>query len=105
MNNQVLKTIIFGALVGAALFAAPFFALKVLLVFLFIGFIFRVFRGRRYHRFGGWRGPWGWAYADKIRGMSDQEYDDFKEKFQNGCWPNDRQEEGEKKVDNQRTES
>ena len=89
MNRQVLKTIVFGALLGAALFAAPFFVLKVLVVFLIIGFLFRIFAGRRYHHRRGWRGPWGWAYADKIRGMSDQEYEGFKEKFQDRCWPED----------------
>ena len=89
MNRQVLKTIVFGALLGAALFAAPFFVLKVLAVFLIIGFLFRVFAGRRYYHRRGWRGPWGWAYADKIRGMSDQEYEEFKEKFQGRCWPVD----------------
>ena len=101
MNRQVLKTIVFGALVGAALFAAPFFVLKVLVVFLIIGFLFRIFAGRRYHR-RGWRGPWGWAYADKIRTMSDQEYEEFKEKFQYGygCGPHEsgRKDENENEI-------
>ena len=79
MNYQVLKTILFGALIGAALFYMPFFVVKVLIFFLIIGFIFRVFGRRRYY------GPSGWAYADKIRGMSDEEYDSFKNKFGRGC--------------------
>lgn len=87
MNNQIIKTIFFGALLGAALFAAPFFALKVLLFFLIIGFFFRMFKGRGYRR-RGWNYS-GWAYADKIRQMSDQDYEEFKEKTQHGCWPED----------------
>lgn len=83
MNNQLLKTILFGALLGAAIFAAPFFALKVLIFFLFIGFIFRVFKGRRHYRRGYW-GPGPLAYADKIRSMSDEEYEAYKEKCGNG---------------------
>jgi hypothetical protein len=85
MNTQVLKTIVFGALIGAALFAAPFFVAKVLLFFLVIGLFFRIFRVRRHYRHG-WRGPYGWAYADKIRGMSDEEFANFKERFGRGCW-------------------
>jgi hypothetical protein len=84
MNNQILKTILFGALLGAALFAAPFFLFKVLLFILFFGFIFRLFRGRRFR--GGWRSR-GWAYADNIRQMDDQEYKDFKNNFRQHCGP------------------
>ncbi len=79
MNYQVLKTIAFGALFGAALFWAPFFVIKVIIFFLVLGLIFRFFRGRRYY------GPSGWAYADRIRGMSDEEYNSFKEKFGRRC--------------------
>ena len=86
MNNQVLKTIIFGALLGAAIFAAPFFVLKVFIFFLIVGLIFRLFRGRGYRR-RGWRGPWAWAYADKIRSMSDQEYQEFKDNYGGHCGP------------------
>lgn len=89
MNNQIFKTILFGALVGAAIFAAPFFALKVFIFFLIVGFFIRIFRGRSYYHRRGWRGPWGWAYADKIRAMSDQEYQEFKEKFGRPCRPED----------------
>ena len=84
MNNQILRTILFGALLGAALFAAPFFLFKVLLFFLFFGLIFRLFRGRRFR--GGWRNR-GWAYADKIRHMDDQEYKDFKNNYRDYCGP------------------
>ena len=89
MNNQVLKTILFGALLGAAIFAAPYFALKVLLFFLIVGFFFRIFRGRRHYHGRGWKGPWGWSYADKIRTMSDEDYQAFKENYSRRCWPED----------------
>ena len=72
MSNQVLKTILFGAVLGAVLFWIPFFAVKVLLFFMIFGLFFRFFKGRRYY------GPSGWAYADKIRNMSDEEYENFK---------------------------
>lgn len=79
MNRQLIKTILGGALLGAALFYIPFFILKVLVIFLLFGMIFRLF-GR--HR--GYRGPYGWAYADKIRNMSDDEYTSFKARMSHG---------------------
>jgi len=98
MNNQLIKTILFGALLGAALFAAPFFILKVLLFFLVIGFFFRIFRGRGYyHRRGGGWGYRGWAFADKIRQMDDKEFEEFKTEYsgRGRCWPGDSKEEKE----------
>ncbi len=77
MSNQVLKTILFGAVLGAVLFWIPFFAVKVLLFFMIFGLFFRFFKGKRYY------GPSGWAYADKIRSMSDEEYENFKTNFRN----------------------
>lgn len=76
MNRQLIKTILGGALLGAALFYIPFFILKVMVIFLLFSMMFRFF-GR--HR--GYRGPYGWAYADKIRNMSDDEYANFKERM------------------------
>ena len=76
MNRQIIKTILGGALLGAALFYIPFFVFKVLVVFALFGIMARFF-GR--HR--GYRGPYGWAYADKIRNMSDDEYTHFKERM------------------------
>ena len=95
MNNQVIKTILFGALFGAAIFAAPFFVLKVFIFFLIIGFFFRMFRGRGYYHRRGWNYS-GWAYADKIRQMPEEEYQEFKNRYQRGCWPEDSVKEGGK---------
>lgn len=89
---KILKPIVFGVLLGAGLFYAPFFLLRIALVFLVIGGLFRLFRGRRgygpsRHNWRG-RGPGGFgaerrlAFADKVRGMNDDEYVRFKEKFQ-----------------------
>ncbi len=98
MNLQILKPILIGAALGAALFLVPFFVLKVIVFFLLIGLIFRFFgRGRYYRGYRGpaYRGPAGWAYADKIRGMSDEDYENFKQQFGPGhrCggarWKND----------------
>ena len=89
---KILKPIVFGVLLGAGLFYAPFFLLRIALVFLVIGALFRLFRARRGYgpRGHGWHGrsPEGLgaerrlAFADKIRGMNDEEYTHFKEKFQ-----------------------
>lgn len=79
MNLQLIKTIIGGAILGTALFYLPFFVLKVLVIILLIGVISKFFRRHR-----GYRGPYGWAYADKIRSMSDDEYSEFKERLSHG---------------------
>ena len=79
MSNQLLKTILFGAILGVALFWVPFFVLKVLAFFIIIGIFFRFFGRRRYY------GPAGWGYSDKIRSMSDEEYASFKENFKGRC--------------------
>ncbi|HYG50307.1 MAG TPA: hypothetical protein VD905_05360 [Flavobacteriales bacterium] len=76
MNRSILKPIAFGVLFGAAAFFAPFFLIKLIFFFLLMGVIFRLFwwggRGHRLH--------YRMAYADKIRGMSDEEYAAFKNK-------------------------
>jgi len=79
MTRQILKTILIGAVVGTALFFMPFFVLKVAIFLIIAGFFLRMFTRYR------WRGHYGWAYGDKIRQMSDDEYSDFKEKFRDRC--------------------
>ena len=82
MNAQIMKPIIGGLIIGTALFFLPFFLLKVLAFLLVVGFLLRLFGWRRY------RGPRGWAYADKIRTMSDEDYNRFKDKWSGGCYGN-----------------
>ncbi len=80
MTRSILKPILAGMLIGAALFFMPFFLLRVLLVFLIIGALFRLFGGR------GIRGRHGRgfhpAFADSIRNMSDEEYNKYKQRFE-----------------------
>ncbi len=80
MTNQILKPILVGLIIGAALYYLPFFFVgKAFFILLILFFFFGFFRHRRY------RGPYGWNYADKIRSMSDEEYDQFKANFGRGC--------------------
>ena len=81
---RIFKAIIAGALTGAALFFLPFFILRGVLFFLFIGAIIRFAIGRRFRRGGFGRRGFNPMFADKIRGMSDEEYNHFKQNFHNG---------------------
>lgn len=83
MNYSILRPVVAGVLIGAALFFAPFVVLRIALFVLVFMLLFRLFTGRRFGRFGG-RGMHP-AFADRIRNMSDEEYADFKEKFGHGC--------------------
>lgn len=86
MNRSVLKPIIAGVIIGAAFFFMPFFVLRVAVVVLIILGLFRLFGGGRHrHGYRG-RNPQRFArFADKIRNMSDEEYQQFKERFQGHC--------------------
>lgn len=83
MNYSILKPVLAGALLGAALFFAPFLVLRIALFVLIFALIFRLFAGRRFGRFG--RPPMHPGFADRIRGMSDEEYAKFKQNFNYGC--------------------
>jgi hypothetical protein len=89
MNNILLKSIAAGLLIGLALFIMPFFLIRLAFFLLIIGALFRLFGRRRFGR--GW-GPWGHsrmpAFADRIRQMSDEEYNQFKQRYQ-GHWDYD----------------
>ncbi len=80
MKRLFLKPIIGGVFIGTALFLMPFFILKVVLFFAIGGTLFRLFA--RGHMKGRGFGP---NFADKIRDMSDEEYEAFKARFQGGC--------------------
>ena len=80
MKRSIFKPVLFGVLFGAAAFFAPFFLLKVLLAIMIISFICRMFWWRSWpHN----RMQYRFAYADKLRGMSDEEYAAFKSKAGN----------------------
>ena|SRR6478735_1905610 len=74
MNRSILKPILFGVLFGAAAFFVPFLIVKMIVFFMIISLIFRVFwwGGRGHHM------KYHFAYADKLRKMSEEEYAAFK---------------------------
>ena len=76
MTKSILKTVVFGSLVGAALFFMPKFLVSI---FLFCVLI-RLLVGRRmgHGRFNRYQ----FVYADKIRNMNDEEYSEFKNKME-----------------------
>jgi len=75
MKTNLIKPIIVGVLLGVAVFWIPFVVVRLFLLFIIIGFIFRLFMWRRWRGNGGSR----FAFADRIRGMSDEEYIAFKQ--------------------------
>ncbi len=77
MKRSIFKPIVAGILIGAALFFIPFFLLRVLIVFLIIGGLFRLFGGRGFR--GRYNRGFHPAFADKIRNMSDEEYNQYKQ--------------------------
>jgi hypothetical protein len=87
MTKQLLKPVLIGILAGAVLFVLPFFLLRTLLFVLLIGGLFRFLAGRR---FGWGRYDYGRGYdrgfspalADTIRSMSEEDYQAFRQRFQ-----------------------
>ncbi len=79
MRRSIVKPILAGIFIGAALFFMPFFLLRVLIVFLIVGALFRLFGGRRFRGRYSHVNP---AFADKIRGMSEEEYNLYKQTFE-----------------------
>lgn len=78
----IVKAIAAGILAGVALFLAPFFLLRILFVVLIIGFIVRLFGGRRrhWHRgYGFWHNP---EYVRRWRSMTDEERRAFMAKME-----------------------
>ena len=76
MNYYVLKPILGGLILGAIFFFFPFFVVKVIGLLLILGMIFWVVKGRRSH----WR-RFAFVHPDKIRSMSDEEYEAYKSNF------------------------
>ena len=90
MNNNLIKSILAGLLLGVALFIMPFFLVRLVFFLILISVLFRLFGGGR----GRFRGGWGRgrgsgympAFADRIRQMSDDEYTQFKQRYnQDDC--------------------
>ena len=80
MKNSILKTVVMGAIFGALLFFMPFFLLGMFICFGIFGMLMH----RRMHHMG--YGFHQFAYADKIRNMNEDEYQNFKSKMsRNHC--------------------
>lgn len=80
MKNSILKTVVMGAIFGALLFFMPFFLLGLFVCFGIFGMMMR----RRMNHMG--YGFHQFAYADKIRNMNEEEYQNFKSKMsQRNC--------------------
>jgi hypothetical protein len=106
-----MKSSIFRPILGGIVFGAfIFFTGPLILVVLLLKFIFTPF-GMGRMRFGRFGGPWGHhmafagggmmpgpgsGFADKIRGMSEEEYGQFKQKMKGrfqGCgWYHEKEE-------------
>ena len=80
---KLLKQIIAGSLIGAAMFFMPFFIIKTLIAALILGSLFKLFSGRRFGK-GGFT-QHRFAFADKVRSMSGDEYETFKATKQTNC--------------------
>lgn len=78
MKKSFLKPLIGAVLIGSAFILMPFFILRIAAFFIIGGALFRLFVKNRM------KGK-GFAFADKIRSMSDDEYSEFKTKFQGLC--------------------
>ncbi len=80
MKKSIIKPILFGAIFGTAIFYAPLFVLKTFLFLVLMSFIFRMFWWSRSG--GGRKRQYIVAYADKVRNMSEEEYNAFKSKVE-----------------------
>lgn len=84
MKKSMLKKIGAGILTGATAFFLPFLLIRVMVFFLIAGLLFRLFIRRKMGKhFGGH--PFQPAFADKIRNMNEEEYQQFKQNFKNRC--------------------
>jgi hypothetical protein len=105
MKRSIFKPILGGILFGAFVF----FTGPLILIVLLLKFIFTPFGMGRMH-YGRFGGPWGhrmafagggmmpgpgFNFADKVRSMSEEEYEQFKLKMQGrfpGCgWQGDKE--------------
>jgi len=82
MKNSIIKPIIGGALLGTfVFFTGPLLLIVLLLKFIFTPFgMGRMMMGRRFSPMGMGIPPF--AFAEKIRGMNDEEFNSLKEKMQ-----------------------
>ncbi len=84
MIQQILKIILGGVLAGLALFIMPFVLMKLVIFFLLLALIFRLFGGRRRwyyrHAFYGINPQKKQEYAQRWRNMTEEERSIFIQK-------------------------
>jgi hypothetical protein len=79
MTKSLITTIAKGMLIGTALFFLPPFLLLLFIpLMLFHIFMFRKMKGGNYHNYK-------LAFADKVRSMSDEDYEQFKSQGPEHC--------------------
>ena len=78
---KIAKLIIGGALFGAALFFVPFLLLKVLLFFMVLGLLFKLFVGRRHY-------AQHWARLEYVRSLNEEEFEKYKNSHSQNCCGN-----------------
>ena len=87
MKYPVLKSIAAGVLIGAAIFAFPF-TIRIVGAIVFIGFLVRLIRGPRWHRYHhmhmAYANGKGFAKAD-FEKMTEEERENFRARMRGGC--------------------
>lgn len=84
MNTSILKSIAGGVIIGAALFFMPFFLLRLAVIILIIGALIRLFVRPSFRGTPPYNRQFS-AFIDRIRNMTDEEYQKFQQKNQHGC--------------------
>ncbi|HTE32539.1 MAG TPA: hypothetical protein VK666_19300 [Chryseolinea sp.] len=81
MTQQIWKPILIGISVGALFYFAPFFLFRGFFFFIAIALLFRFFWwGRWYHGYRGFHRGHDPLFADAIRSMSAEEYENFRKR-------------------------
>lgn len=86
MIQQIFKVVLGGILAGFALFIMPFVLVKLVIFFLLLGLIFRLFGGRRRwhhrHAFYGINPQKRHEYPQRWHSMSEEERKTFLQKME-----------------------
>lgn len=80
-TTSILKSIIMGLIFGSLVYFMPFFLLKVFIFFMVISFFMKMMWWRAMSHGGGHY----LRYAEKVRNMSDEEFNRFKSKSYRSC--------------------
>lgn len=78
MQHSIFKPIIIGILVGGIMFVASFVLIRVLFFALIAAAIYKIFARRRMG------GGFGYGFAERVRSMSEEEFEQFKNRRQYG---------------------